>query len=36
MEILALILLALVNELSGIVIGIELWEKFKDKEKQND
>lgn len=36
MKILAIILLVLVNELSGIVIGMELWEKFKDKEKQND
>ena len=28
MKILALILLALVNELSGIVIGMELYEKL--------
>lgn len=36
MKILALILFALVNELGGIVIGMELGEEFKDKEKQND
>ena len=36
LKILALILFALVNELSGIVIGMELWDELKEKEKQND